>query len=383
MKNTISKEDHVDGANPALHGNPKNPKKGLFIALSVLVAFFISYGVTTAFQTQMKEETQEQMQAAKAKKTEAPKTTPILYKAEEKPPEPAPEMIVNEMPPENTEMAATEQSQPPPIEFTQAPPPPPSGEMPPTPHEIRLRSALMVSKERQQEQGESLSASLNSRSGKQTSLMEMLVGSENRTHHAETFKNRNMLLAKGTVITCNMVTRLETEIAGQTACVIPNDIYSENGNVLLLERGTVVEGEYQNVAAVGRTRIFVLWTRARTPYGVTINLDSAAADRLGGAGMDGEVDNHWFKRFGSALMFSLIQDGIATGLKRLEKSKSAQTLVYENSEESVDEIVKEILKSTANIPPTIYRNQGDKVGLYISRDLDFSSVYKLTPKKYD
>lgn len=271
---------------------------------------------------------------------------------------------------------------------------PVEAQKPVNPDEIRLSSPLMVGQNSEgsgtlsnigtttnggsqdSDNNSLLSRGTGSGNG-QTELSSSFNATATPSGQASRLKNRNMLLAKGTVLTCNMATRLETQIAGQSACVIPNDIYSVNGNVVLLERGTVVEGEYQRVAEVGRTRIFVLWTRARTPKGVTVNLDSAASDRLGGAGMDGYVNNHWFKRFGNALMFSLIQDGISTGFQRLEKSQTAETVVYENSEDATDKIVEEIIKSTANIPPTIYRNQGDKVGIYISRDLDFSSVYRL------
>jgi len=36
-----------------------------------------------------------------------------------------------------------------------------------------------------------------------------------------------------------------------------------------------------------------------------------------------------------------------------------------------------VLDNTINIPPTLYRNQGGRLGIYVARDLDFSSVYTL------
>ncbi len=38
-----------------------------------------------------------------------------------------------------------------------------------------------------------------------------------------------------------------------------------------------------------------------------------------------------------------------------------------------------MLDSTINIPPLIYQNQGGIVGIYVARDVDFSSVYELRP----
>ncbi|MBC7380379.1 MAG: type IV secretion system protein VirB10, partial [Burkholderiaceae bacterium] len=40
-------------------------------------------------------------------------------------------------------------------------------------------------------------------------------------------------------------------------------------------------------------------------------------------------------------------------------------------------LAEKVLDSTINIPPLIYQNQGGIVGIYVARDVDFSSVYQL------
>lgn len=270
----------------------------------------------------------------------------------------------------------------------------------PTPHEIRLRSALMVSDNERGEKGglQNVSGSSNDDASAQPAALSSndmgggnggggssnaLAGSLNPTATpsatANRFANRNLLLTKGTVIQCSLKTRIETQVAGMVACTTLRDVYSDNKKVLLIERGSTIEGEYQNAAEMGATRIFVLWTRVRTPKGIVVNLNSPATDTLGGAGLGGYVNHHFWRRFGNAMMFSLIQDGVATGFKRLERSKTAQTIFYGNSEDTTDDIVQEIIKSTANIPPTIYKNQGDNAAVYVARDIDFSKVYSLKP----
>ena len=77
--------------------------------------------------------------------------------------------------------------------------------------------------------------------------------------------NRSLMISKGTVIDCILETRLDTTVPGFTSCVIPRDIYSQDGKVLLVERGTKAVGEYQGGVANGLARIFVLWTELRTP----------------------------------------------------------------------------------------------------------------------
>jgi len=267
----------------------------------------------------------------------------------------------------------------------------------PTPHEIRLRSALMVSDNESGKNGsqsgteggetsgnapqaQTVSLSEGSSQGGGNPLADSMNPTVTPSVVANRFTNRNLLLAKGTVIQCSLKTRIETQVAGMVACTTLRNTYSDNKKVLLLERGSMIEGEYQHTADMGQTRIFVLWTRIRTPKGVVVNINSPATDTLGGAGIGGYTKHHFWRRFGNALMFSLIQDGVATGFKRLEKSQTAQTIVYDNTEKTTDNIVNEIIKSTSNIPPTIYKNQGDNAAVYVARDVDFSSVYSLRPR---
>ncbi|EOJ7778548.1 TrbI/VirB10 family protein, partial [Campylobacter coli] len=53
----------------------------------------------------------------------------------------------------------------------------------------------------------------------------------------------------------------------------------------------------------------------------------------------------------------------------------------ENTRENVNEIANTALEKMIDIKPTLYKNHGDLVGVYVNRDIDFSKVYKLTRKK--
>lgn len=189
--------------------------------------------------------------------------------------------------------------------------------------------------------------------------------------------NRNFILAKGSFIDCALQTRLDSTIPGMTACVITRNIYSDNGKVLLLERGATVSGEYQSNMKQGMARIGVLWNRIKTPNGVIINLDSPGTDPLGGAGVPGYIDTHFWERFGGALMLSIVDDVAQYAVDQAEggDTDKGQTINFSGTAESTQDMATEALKNTINIPPTLYKNQGEKVGIYIARDLDFSSVY--------
>lgn len=202
-------------------------------------------------------------------------------------------------------------------------------------------------------------------------------GAQTPAKSASIIKNRSLLLGKGTVIECILESRVDTTVPGMTSCVIPRDIYSSDGRVLLVEKGTKAVGEYQGSVANGLARIFMLWTELRTPNGVVIALNSPAADQLGAAGMGGYVDYHWWKRFGNALLFSLISDGFQYAINTADSHNNNGDVTYENTEDGMDEIIREAMRQSGNIPPTLIKNQGERVSIFVARDLNFSSVYGL------
>ena len=50
---------------------------------------------------------------------------------------------------------------------------------------------------------------------------------------------------------------------------------------------------------------------------------------------------------------------------------------YQNSEDGMKEIIREAMRQSGNIPPTLTKNQGERIGIFVARDVDFSSVYQL------
>jgi type IV secretion system protein VirB10 len=119
-----------------------------------------------------------------------------------------------------------------------------------------------------------------------TELEKLRQGSVIGMAQASRLPDRNFLITAGTAIPCILQTAMDTSTLGYVSCVIPTDVYSDNGAVVLMEKGTKVLGEYGSGMHQGQNRLFVLWTRAVTPAGVAIGLTSPASDALGRAGFD-------------------------------------------------------------------------------------------------
>lgn len=188
--------------------------------------------------------------------------------------------------------------------------------------------------------------------------------------------NSDYLLAKGTNIPCTLQTRIVTTQAGFTRCIVNKDVYSANGKVLLVERGSKITGEQTAALLQGQARVFVLWNEVETPYGVRIHLASPSAGQLGEAGIGANVKYHFWQRFGGAIMISLIGDLGNYASNRRNNDGNGQTFNFDNTSQSAQDMATEALKNSINIPPTGYVNQGSFINIIVARDVDFGGVYE-------
>ena len=129
----------------------------------------------------------------------------------------------------------------------------------------------------------------------------------------------------------------------------------------------------------GLRRLFVVWTRVRTLAGVEIDLQSPGTDSLGTSGLPGFLEQRWTERIGAALLLSVMKNTIALAMSR-DSTASSNTVVVQPGQNTVQagqNIAEQVLRQTINVKPTLYINQGERIAIYVARDLDFSPVYAL------
>lgn len=201
-----------------------------------------------------------------------------------------------------------------------------------------------------------------------TELDQLRRGSTIGQSRAARLPDRNFLIVAGANIPCLLQTAMDTSTPGYVSCLIPRDVLSDNGAVVLMEKGTKVLGEYRSSLRQGQRRLFVLWTRAVTPAGVAIALASPAADPVGRAGFDGEIDTHFWDRFGGALLLSIVDD-------------AAYAVAGPNNGSNITRLPSDAagiaVQNSINIPPSLRKAQGAEVSIFVAQDFDFSGVYGL------
>ncbi|EWG13444.1 type IV secretion system protein VirB10 (plasmid) [Xylella fastidiosa subsp. morus] len=192
--------------------------------------------------------------------------------------------------------------------------------------------------------------------------------------------NLDYLLKRGTTIPCALKTGIDTTLPGFVICNVLNNVYSANGKVLLIERGATVFGEQQSQLKQGQERTFIVWTRIDNPNGVFANIDSPATDQMGYSGIPGYVDTHFWQRFGSAIMLSLIKDFSQAYSQRVANRNNTGVTVnqpYANTTQSTQDMGAEALRNSINIPPTLVVLPATAVNVMVARDVSFENVFNL------
>jgi type IV secretion system protein VirB10 len=191
---------------------------------------------------------------------------------------------------------------------------------------------------------------------------------------ARVLPTQRFLLPQGSFIDCTLETAIDSTLPGMTTCVTATDTFGADGRVVLLERGTKLVGETRGQVQQGQARVFVLWTQARTPAGVVVPLASPGTDELGRSGLSGEVQRHFWQRFGAATLISLIDGAVQAGIQASARTNGG-AFIYAPS--ASQDVLTEVLRDTAGIAPTVVKRNGDRIQVLVARDLDFRPVYEL------
>jgi type IV secretion system protein VirB10 len=186
----------------------------------------------------------------------------------------------------------------------------------------------------------------------------------------------SLMMTRGKMIPCTVLPAIDTTLSGAVTCVTAEDAMSADNKVSLLDRATFCTGEQGGGVSRGQRRVGIIWKRCMTPQHVLAPLDSGVVDSLGRPGIPGQVDGHFWDRFGAAIAVSLISD-VGPYLIATRQSGSNNTTVSFPSITGPREVMTSVLKNSVDVQSTITAAQGARVMIHLTSDLDFRDVYQL------
>lgn len=171
-------------------------------------------------------------------------------------------------------------------------------------------------------------------------------------------------VTQGTLIPAVLETAIDTDVPGYVRAVVSTDVRSFDGTRVLVPRSSRLIGQYKSGLQAGQKRAYVIWTRLIRPDGVSVDLGSPAVGFSGEAGLAGKVESHFFERFGSAMLLSVV-GGIPSLI-----GKSANVVVGGGGQSAAAAAIGQ----SGQISPTVRVRQGEPIRVFTARDLDFSRV---------
>ena len=195
---------------------------------------------------------------------------------------------------------------------------------------------------------------------------ERVGSSEPERAQASMLRNPGYVVPEGAMIPAVLETALNSDLPGYARAVVSRDVRGFDGKTVLIPRGSRVIGQYRSGVAVGQSRAFIVWSRVLRPDGASVQIASSGADALGRAGLEGEVDRHFFRRFGGSALMSVITAGASAIVGR----PSTQVVIGSGGQAGA--LASSV--SSRDVPPTIKVAQGTPIRIFVGRDLDFSAV---------
>lgn len=185
-------------------------------------------------------------------------------------------------------------------------------------------------------------------------------------------------ISKGHNILCTLQTKIDTSYPGITTCLIAKPVYSDDGKLVLIEKGSLVTGE-QASDLKGTSRAFVTWNEIKTPNNIVIRVDSPMGDSLGATGIEGKINRQTLNKFFLGTMISVIKRTEDYLVNKHRKEDSAVTI---NNGDMINDQADQLNQLAENLnqefteKKTLVVNPGTLVNIQLVRDLDFSSVYE-------
>lgn len=175
----------------------------------------------------------------------------------------------------------------------------------------------------------------------------------------------------GWMIPAILITGLNSDLPGEVLAQVTQNIYdTATGKYLLIPQGTKLVGNYSSNIIYGQERVLTAWTKLVFPNGDTLNLEGMGGiSQDGYSGFSDQVNNHYFRIFGSAFLLSSITAGIAltdnsSGEKETNSDKAMSQAINQMST-----VASEMIRKNMNIAPTLEIRPGYKFNIFVTKDI--------------
>lgn len=188
------------------------------------------------------------------------------------------------------------------------------------------------------------------------------------------------LRAGSVVIPATLISGINSELPGPIMAQVSQDVFdTARGKHKLIPQGSRLLGVYTSEVAYGQSRILIGWQRIIFPDGKAMDIGSMpGADGAGYAGFKDQVNNHYFRLFGSAFLMSGVTAGIALSQpdQGVNSRPTASSAMSEALGQQLGQVTAQIISKNLNISPTLEIRPGYRFNVMVTKDMTFSKPYQ-------
>lgn len=181
------------------------------------------------------------------------------------------------------------------------------------------------------------------------------------------------VLRKGKIIPAVLGRQINSDLPGRIVAYVRENVYDAQGN-LLIPMGSTLVGQYDSQVKVGQSRVLFAFEDLILPNGYSFRLPAAAGtDMAGAAGMAGDVNNHFFKMFGTSLLIAVLAD-------RTKQPSNVTNIGSSGPGTAAGQVLTDVSRTILDrnrvIPPTITVDQGTRINVEVAADMVFPAAYR-------
>ncbi|HGT2644349.1 TPA: TrbI/VirB10 family protein [Legionella pneumophila] len=193
------------------------------------------------------------------------------------------------------------------------------------------------------------------------------------------------VLRAGAVIPGIMISGVKPDLPGQIIGQVSQNVYdTATGKYLLFPQGTRLIGMYSNEVSYGQSSVLIAWQRLVFPDGKALDIGSMpGGDSAGYAGFHDQVNNHYVRLFGSALLMSGVVAGITysqnptqTGAFGQPAQPTAGSVMSAALGQELGQVTSQMIAKNLNIAPSLTIRPGYEFNVIVVKDMTFTKPYQ-------
>jgi len=185
------------------------------------------------------------------------------------------------------------------------------------------------------------------------------------------------------VIPATLITGINSSLPGKIFGQVSQDVFdTATGKHLLIPQGTKLEGEYSSEVAYGQASVLVAWQRMVFPDGKTMDIGAMPGSTGAGyAGFTDQVNNHYARLFGTAILMSAISAGVALSQSRNQiagtfGAPTTSSVLSATLGQQLGRVITQMISKNLNISPTLEIRPGYRFNVTVTKDMVLARPYQ-------